>query len=407
MTWLVLAVFTAVYAGMALGRWPGLSIDRTGIALLGAITLYLAGVVDGPRILAAIDFPTLLLLFGLMVLSSQFAASGFYAWCSARVAATPAGPLWLLAITVATGGALSAVLANDVVVFAMTPMLCLGLMHRGLDPRPFLIALASAANVGSAATIVGNPQNILIAQVGGLDFLPFLAVCGPPALAGLVVVHLVVAAVWRHRFELPPASGPRGPQTAPSIDRRAMRKALTYLAILLAVLVSPLPHAEGAVVVAGGLLISRSLATRQMLGQVDWHLLVLFASLFVVTAALGDTGLPAALVADLAARGLPLHELPILAPLAVVGSNSIGNVPLVVLLLAVFGHPDPATFYALALISTLAGNLLLIGSLANIITVERAQEVGVTVGFREHAACGVPITAVTLAIAIAWLWLRA
>ena len=196
---LVLIVFTAVYLGMALGRWPGLRIDRTGIALFGAIVLYVGGVVDGPKAVDAIDFPTLILLFGLMVLSSQYAACGFYAWSSRRIARTPWGPQRLLALTVVTAGLLSAVLANDVVVFAMTPLLVTGIQRRGLDPKPFVIALASAANAGSAATLIGNPQNILIGQVGGLEFWPFLAACGPPALVGLLCVQLVVAWLWRGR----------------------------------------------------------------------------------------------------------------------------------------------------------------------------------------------------------------
>ena len=406
MTWFVLAVFAAVYVGMAVGHWPGLRIDRTGIALLGAIAVYVAGAVDGRRILAAIDFPTLLLLFGLMVLSSQFAASGFYAVCSARIARAPSGAAVLLAVIVAVGGLLSAFLANDVVVFAMTPLLCIGLARRGLDARPFMIALASAANAGSAATVIGNPQNILIGQVGHLDFPRFLAVCGPPAAASLVIVHLVIFTTWRGRFTVVVDAKLHGPQVSPRIDRPALIKAFAFLTVLLVCFATPLPHVEAALLVAGGLLISRNLATRRMLGQVDWHLLVLFAGLFVVTAALADTGLPAALVADFAARGLPLHDLAILAPITVVGSNTIGNVPLVVLLLAVLGHPGPDVLYVLALVSTLAGNLLLVGSLANIITVERASEVGVRLGFWEHARCGVPITVLSLGMTLAWLrWL--
>ena len=171
MTTLVVLVFACVYLGMALGRWPGLMLDRTGIALVGAIVLILATAVDREEVRAAIDVPTLVILFGLMVLSAQFAACGFYDWCSRRLARTPVEPPALLALTVAVSGLLSAVLANDVVVFAMTPMLALGLLRRGLDPRPFLIALTAAANAGSAATIIGNPQNILIGQFGGLDFL--------------------------------------------------------------------------------------------------------------------------------------------------------------------------------------------------------------------------------------------
>jgi Na+/H+ antiporter NhaD/arsenite permease-like protein len=404
LTTLVVVVFTAVYLGMALGRWPGLRIDRTGIALLGAILLYLAGAVAGEDAREAIDAPTLIILFGLMVLSAQFAACGFYAWCSARIARTPAGPGRLLALTVATGGILSAVLANDVVVFAMTPLLCTGLLRRGLDPRPFLIALAAAANAGSAATIIGNPQNILIGQVGQLEFWPFLAACGPPALLALLVVHLVVWLVWRGRFAL---AGTKSTHAAADptamLDRRGLVKALIYTVILLLLFATPLPQVEGVLMVAGGLMISRQLATKRILALVDWHLLVLFAGLFIVTHALETTGLPGQMVARLAEAGLPLTSLSVLGPLTILGSNSIGNVPLVVLLLSLLPQPTPELLYGLALISTLAGNLLIVGSLANIITVERAKDVGVKLGFVEHARCGIPITLLSLAAAFAWL----
>ncbi len=299
-------VFACVYLGMALGRWPGLMLDRTGIALVGAIVLILAGAVTGDEVRAAIDVPTLVILFGLMVLSAQFAACGFYAWCSRRLARTPAGPPALLALTVAVAGLLSAVLANDVVVFAMTPMLALGLLRRGLDPRPFLIALTSAANAGSAATIIGNPQNILIGQSGGLDFFAFLAVCGPPAVAALVITYLVVLAVWRGRFtsvdprvqhgptEQAAGAGARPGGAGQGADRhRGPARPVR----------DPLPRTEGVLLVAGALLISRKLSTRRILGLVDWHLLVLFAALFVVTHAFDVTGVPAQLVAALESRG--------------------------------------------------------------------------------------------------------
>jgi Na+/H+ antiporter NhaD/arsenite permease-like protein len=368
MTPLVLTVFAAVYLGMALGRWPGLMLDRTGIALVGAIVLVLVGAVTGEEVRAAVDVPTLVVLFGLMVLSAQFASCGFYAWCSRRIARTPAGPGRLLALTVATAGLLSAVLANDVVVFAMTPMLASGLLRRGFDPRPFLIALMSAATAGSAATVIGNPQNILIGQSGGLDFFTFLAVCGPPAL-----------------------------------DRPGLAKALVATGALLLLFSTPLPRTEGVLLVAGALLISRRLSTRRILGLVDWHLLVLFGALFVVTHAFDATGLPERFVATLAQAGMPLTSLELLGPLTVVGSNTIGNVPLVVLLLQILPSPGPDLLYFLAVVSTLAGNLLIVGSLANIITVERAKEVGVALGLLEHAKCGVPIAVLSLAAAVAWL----
>lgn len=396
-----LLVFAAVYLGMALGRVPGLAIDRTGIALLGAIVLHLAGVVDGPRVLAAIDFPTLVVLFGLMMLSAQYAACDFYAWCSARIAAARLSPRALLALTVATSGILSAVLANDVVVFAMTPMLCRGLLARGLDPRPFVVALAAAANAGSAATAIGNPQNILIAQSGNLDFFHFLAICGPPAAMALVAVYLVIA--WLERQSLGRAVIAPPPSDLPAVDRSGLAKAAVATLLLLALFASPLPQVEGVLAVAGGLLVSRRLATRRMLGMVDWHLLLLFAALFTITDAFAATGLASRLLATLFEAGLLFDRLRLLVPLSLLGSNTIGNVPLVVLLLDLAGGLSADVLLALALLTTLAGNLLLTGSLANIIAVERAAQEGVAIGFLAHARLGVPITLASMAFAALWL----
>jgi Na+/H+ antiporter NhaD/arsenite permease-like protein len=402
LTTLVLLVFLAVYLGMAIGRWPGLRVDRTGIALLGAILLYASDAVDGPAVLAAIDVPTIIVLFGLMILSAQFAVCGFYDWCSARIARA-ASPGALLAVTVVTAGLLSAVLANDVVVFAMTPMLCAGLIQRGLDPRPFLIGLAGGANAGSAATIIGNPQNILIGEVGRLDFWKFLAACGPPALVGLACVYVVVWWQWRRRFRAGPD---RSDHVAPpAVDRLGLAKALFATGLLLTLFATGLAHVTGVLLVAGYLLISRRLATRTMLGLVDWHLLVLFCGLFVVTHALATTGLPDRAVLWLEAARLHPERLLVMTPLTVVGANTIGNVPLVVLLLSVLPRLGDGALYALAVLSTLAGNLLVIGSLANIITVERAAEAGVRLSFLEHAKCGVPMTLLSLLFAFAWLWL--
>jgi Na+/H+ antiporter NhaD/arsenite permease-like protein len=400
LTGLVLVVFAAVYLGMAIGRWPGLKVDRTGIALLGAIVLYAGGAAGGAAVLAAIDFPTLIVLFGLMILSAQFAACGFYDWCSARIATARMPPAALLGITVAAAGILSAMLANDVVVFAMTPMLCAGLIRRGLDPRPFVIALAGGANAGSAATVIGNPQNILIGEVGELDFWRFLIACAPPALAGLACVHLVVWWRWRKRFGV---AENRSDIALPRLDRPGLAKAAFAALLLLVLFATPLPHVEGVLLVAGYLLVSRRLATRTMLGLVDWHLLVLFGGLFVVTDALARTGLPEAALLWLQTRGLQPDSLAVLAPLTLFGANTIGNVPLVVLLLAVAPAMSEGAFYALAVLSTLAGNLLVVGSLANIIAIERARDAGVVLTFAEHARCGVPMTLASFLLALAWL----
>lgn len=404
-TFFILAIFIAVYVGMALGRVPGLQIDRTGVALLGAILLLVGGGIGGDQAMASIDFPTILVLLGLMILSAQFALAGFYDWCAVRITRAAASPEALLGLVVAVGGGLSAVLANDVVVFAMTPLLCAGLAGRGLDPRPFLIALAGAANAGSAATVIGNPQNILIGEAGNLAFWPFLAACGPPALVAMAIVYATVRIVWRGRLVAAAPGEQPGlpPPDFSKMDRWQLAKGAAGTLLLLGLFATPLPRETAVLAVAGIMLVSRRLASRRMLGLVDWHLLVLFAALFTVTGALAATGLPARLLDLLNAAGFGLDRLSVLVPLSLVASNSIGNVPAVVLLTQIWAAPPAGSLYALALLSTLAGNLLLLGSLANLIVLERAAASGVRLGFAEHASCGVPMTLASTLVAVLWL----
>ncbi|CAO3406230.1 SLC13 family permease [Azospirillum largimobile] len=404
MTATILILFGATYLGMALGRFPGLSIDRTGIALVAAILLLATGALDTGQLVEAVDFPTIFILLGLMILSAQYAGSGFYDWCALKVAQAARSPARLLAVIVLVAGGLSAVLANDVVVFAMTPMLCLGLLARKLDPRPYLIALAGAANAGSAATVIGNPQNILIGQVGHLDFWRFAAVCAGPALAAMLIVYLIVWFVWRGRFGEPAVEGVGGEVAPVPLDRWQLGKAVAATLVLLVLFTRDIPQEHSVLLVAGVMMVSRRMASRDMLGMVDWHLLILFAALFAINHALGLTGIPAALVGDLQAAGWLPDRLAVMVPIALAGSNSIGNVPAVILLLAAWPNPPEGALYGLALLSTLAGNLLLPGSLANIIVAERAAASGVRLGFVEHARCGVPIALLSMAVAAVWLW---
>ena len=197
MTALAVIVFVLTYVGMALGRVPGLAVDRTGVALLGLIVLLASGDLTLEEAGAATDMPTIALLFALMILSAQFEHSGFYGWVANRIVHAARSPKILLGVLIAVTGALSAIFTNDVVVFALTPLVATGLMSQRLDPRPYLIGLAGAANAGSAATLIGNPQNILIGQAGGLDFWSYSVLALPPTMAALVITFVAVWATWR------------------------------------------------------------------------------------------------------------------------------------------------------------------------------------------------------------------
>jgi len=399
----VIVVFVLTYLGMAFGSVPGLKIDRTGIALVAVVALLLSGKVGVRAMGSSIDIPTLLLLFAMMIVSAQFQLAGVYDAVAARVAGGTGSPRRLLALVIVAAGGLSAVLANDVVCFAMTPIVAEGIRRRGLDPRPYLLGLVGAANAGSAATLIGNPQNILIGQVGGLDFWDFLAACAVPAVASLVVVHVAIAWIWRTELDRVPTAPLLGEEQ--QLHRwQAIKGACALLGLAL-LFAAPLPREVGAMVIAGLLLASRRMSSREMIGSVDWHLLLLFACLFVVTGAFADTDLARQWVEALSDRGLFPETLGAMVPVSLLASNSIGNVPAVMLILAVWHTPDPGALTGLALLSTLAGNFLLVGSMANIIVAERAASVGARLSFGDFARAGIPLTLVTMAIAVVWLWL--
>jgi len=401
---IVVLFFVLTYLGMAAGRLPWLQVDRTGIALIGVILLLVTEASNMDSLIGSIDPETLFLLFALMIISAQFAASGFLDLCVQRVTAVGGGPTLLLALTVAICGGLSAILANDILLVSMTPLLIAGVRRRGLDPRPFALALAAATNAGSAATLIGNPQNIAIGQIGNLSFWTFLGACGVPAIVALSVVFVVIWFRWHKRMDhvepLPPdlPEAPIHPH-----DRIQSLKGFIAVVALLVCFMTPLRPESGALLIAALLLASRKVTSRAMIAAVDWPLILLFACLFAVTGALRDTGLPWQFIASLRGHGLMPDNLAVLTPLTLLMSNTIGNVPSVILILQTWSDAPPNVLYGLALLSTLAGNLLLVGSLANLIVVERAATFGVRISFAEHARTGIPITLISMAFALLWL----
>jgi Na+/H+ antiporter NhaD/arsenite permease-like protein len=402
----VLLIFALVYLGMLLGEFPGLALDRTGVALLGAIALVATGRLSVQQAWAAVDVSTVALLLGLMVLSAQFRLGGFYSHVTQQLAEWPASPPLVLAALVGVVGLLSALLANDIVCLAMAPVLADGCARRRWDPVPFLLALACAANVGSAATLIGNPQNMLIGQALRLSFAGYLLDAVLPAALGLAAVWAVTA--WRYRGRWERAVELTWHEhRAIRFDRYQSAKGALVLAALVTVfLVLPdLPREAAAIIAAGVLLLSRRMASRDILGLVDWHLLVLFAGLFMVNRALQASGLLAGAVEAATRHGVHLADPAWLFGVTAVLANLVSNVPAVMLLLPTAVHPQAGAVLALA--STLAGNLLVVGSIANIIVVESAGRQGLRIGWRDHARIGVPVTVATLALAAAWLWVRA
>ena len=406
--WGVLLVFLLVYLGMFLGGLPRLKLDRSGVALLGAIAVIALTGLPVEDVARAVDLPTIVLLFAFMVVSAQMRLGGFYTEVTRRVGALPLSPAGLLAASIFVAGALSAVFSNDIICLAMTPVVARLCLRRGLDPLPFLVGLACAANIGSAATLIGNPQNMLIGSVLQLHFGGYLHQALPPVLASLALLWCwLVVGPGVHKGATVRA-GAEGVSLAqedePPFDPWQTTKGLLVAtALLLIFLFTSWPRDVAALVGAGILLLSRRLHSSHVMGFVDWPLLLLFMGLFVVNHAFEATGLAAQAVAWLGAHGVAVADPGALLVLGAVLSNLVSNVPAVMLLLPHLGPQGAEAGAMLALVSTFAGNLLLVGSIANLIVADLAAKQGIVIDWKRHAAIGLPITLVSLAVVWGWM----
>lgn len=404
---MVLLVVSLVYLGMILGGIPRLQVNRTGVALLGAMALVASGAVGLEEARDSVDIPTVLLLFCMMVLSAQLRLGGFYTQVVRRLGSRRLSPKELLAAVILAGGGLSAVFTNDIVALAMTPLLIRSCIRRRLSPLPFLVALACAVNVGSAATLVGNPQNILIGQSLGVSFAWYLAVAFLPSLLGLGLIWALTTRLWKAHMSHGSAPSILPTQVADRpFDAWQSGKGLFLAgAVLVLFLFTGLPREGVAMGAAALILLSRRFHTREMLALVDWELIVLFLGLFVVNGALLQEGLMDQGLAWLQNAGVDLAQPAALFLVTPFLSLAVSNVPATMLLLPAAQGPTAGAILALS--STMAGNALIIGSVANFIVLEQAARAGVLISWRQHAALGIPVTLGTLPLAAAALWLAA
>jgi Na+/H+ antiporter NhaD/arsenite permease-like protein len=396
--WLTLLVVGATIGGIAVGRWPLLRADRATIGLIGAALLLACGALTLDQALAGIDGGTILLLFSMMVLNGCLFLAGFFRVVTRLVVRVARSPRALLAVLIGVSGVLSALFLNDTVVLMLTPIVLelAGALRR--NPVPYLLGLAVAANVGSAATITGNPQNIVIGSRSQIPYADFAGALAPVALAGLAICWLVIVLVYRAEFG---AARLELPAEAPArIYRPLLRKTGAVVALLLAAFLAGVPVPLAAFLAAAALLATRRLRPERVFKTIDWNLLVFFAGLFVVTHSLETQGLSAglaALLAPLARAGLAPFGLA-----TVLLSNLVSNVPAVLLLQGLvpsFADPRRA-WLMLAAASTLAGNLTLLGSVANLIMAELAARWGVRITFRAYLQVGLPVTLLTVAVAL-------
>jgi Na+/H+ antiporter NhaD/arsenite permease-like protein len=396
---LVSTIFGLTYLALAIGKVPGLRIDRSGIALVGSAALLARGVLDLKEAARAVDYETLILLFGMMVVVAYLRLSGFFALATDRIAGRFASPRPLLAVTIVLSGVLSAFLVNDVVCVALTPLVLDLTRKLKRPPIPYLVGLATASNVGSVATITGNPQNIIIGSLSHISYLRFAARLAPVAAIGLVLTFLVVSLVYRESLD---ESGESRVDELPDprVHRGLLARSVGVTLVTVALFFAGFPIAVVALGAAAVLMLGK-VRPEKVYRLVDWPLLVMFAGLFVVVHAFESV--------VVRTWGVDRWRALLDSPVVMVSglSNLVSNVPAVLLfkpLMAAMAesHREQA-WLALAMSSTLAGNLTVLGSVANLIVVENARRAGTELSFVEYLKVGVPLTILTTLVGVAWL----
>lgn len=321
------AIFVASYIALAVGKVPGLAIDRAGVALVGACLMVACGAMPLPDAYRAVDFDTITLLLGMMIVVANLRLSGFFALVTASAARRARGPVLLLVAVVGVAGVFSAFLVNDAICLVLAPLvveLTTGLRR---NPVPYLLGLAMASNIGSVATITGNPQNIMIGSFSGIPYPVFAAALAPVAVMGLLITVLLLVLLHRDEF--------RGRTLTPHLPRPRVNPALVWRSVIATVVVVLLffagtEPAKAAIVIGALLLLTRRVKTARIYAEVDWSLLLMFAGLFIIVGGAQRTLLTPQVVADV--QQWHLGRVPVLSGVTAVLSNLVSNVPAVLLL---------------------------------------------------------------------------
>ena len=395
------AIFVGSYLVFAIGKFPGMKIDRPGAAIIGAVLMVAFGIIVPLDALRVIDFSTIVLLFSMMLIVATLHLAGFFEWIT-HLVVTRLKPRHLLPMVIVTSGVLSAFFVNDIICLVMVPFVLTATRRMGVAPLPYLLAVATASNIGSVATITGNPQNMLIGSFSGITYREFLWRLGPIALVGLLLDWLLIYLLLV-RFGARDPSVAQIPKEPTAVDHARLVKPGLVILLVIAGFFAGAPPALMAAFGAAIMLITRTRDPRLVYEEVDWGLLVFFVGLFIIVGGAEKAGITDHLLGF--ANHWNLHHPAGFTVVVAVLSNLVSNVPAVMLLKSVVpGFANPHTgWLVLAMASTLAGNLTITGSVANIIVVERAKAVA-PISFWEYLQVGLPITVLTLAFGFVWLW---
>jgi Na+/H+ antiporter NhaD/arsenite permease-like protein len=398
-----LVIFGTTYFVVAIGRLPGFRLDRAGAALVGASLMVAIGAVRLEEVPNAIDFDTIILLLGAMIVVANLRLSGFFRLINGWVITRARSPIVLLSAVTLVSGVLSAFLVNDTVCLVMTPLVLNLVVHLRRNPVPYLLAIAMASNIGSTATITGNPQNMIIGSVSHIPYVTFIAALSPVAGIGLMLTIAFIALAYPREFWTPQTlrGGPQPAHANRPIIIKSTAVTLAMIAGFFAGVAPPL-----AALLAGALLLlTRRIKSEKVYAEIDWTLLLMFVGLFIVVAGLDRSVLSPDFAK--AVGQLHLQSMPVLIAITALLSNIVSNVPAVLVLKPFIGQlQNPQqTWLAVAMASTLAGNFAILGSVANLIVVQRARADNIVIGFWEYFRVGAPLTILTIGIGLFWLTL--
>ena len=392
-----IVIFLAVYLVLAIGRLPGFRVDRTGACIIGASLMIAFGVLDFDQAYAAINYDTIILLFGMMIVVANLRLSGFFGAVAEWVVEHAHRPLLLLAAIVFVAGFFSAFFVNDTMCLVLTPLVLEITRQLRRNPVPYLLAVAMAANIGSVATITGNPQNMMIGSFSGIHYRAFAAALSPIAAVGLVLTAAAIAAVYHRDFRI---------RETVILERRRVRvnrvlmwKSLAVSAAMIVFFFVGWPVPKVALIAGAVLLVTRRMKPERIYREIDWSLLVLFIGLFIVVAGVEKSSLPGDLFRF--TQRFQLERPPVLSAFTALFSNIVSNVPAVLIFKPFIAHmSDPRrSWLVLAMSSTLAGNFTILGSVANLIVVQRARH-EVRIGFWEYFKVGAPLALLTIAAGV-------
>ncbi|MBF2050055.1 MAG: anion transporter [Elainella sp. C42_A2020_010] len=389
--YLVLAVS---YLGLALGYLPGLRMNRATIALVGSALLVGLGLLTLEEAWQAIDATTIVFLLSMMVVNANLAYSGFFELALVLLLRLSRSPFGILVVLTFGSGLLSTFFLNDTIAIVFTPLTLTLAQTLGVNPIPYLLALAAATNIGSTATVNGNPQNILIGSFSNISYLSFTQALAPVALIGLTLQIVLLWLLYPEVRSLKPRDS--CPLIRPRIYKPLFIKSILITVALLITFVIGVPLAEAAFVAAALLLITRRIKPQRILRRVEWDLLVMFSGLFILTRCTQELNLLQWF------SGWTNSSFGLVTVTTVL-SNLISNVPAVLLLKPLIQPDDTQSWLLLAMSSTLAGNLTLFGAVANLIMAEAAAALGYRLSFADHLRFGLPLTLITIAIGYGWI----